>query len=162
MSEQIDWPRLVADLAAPFTPELVQWRPAGKAGPSAHVELVAYLEAATVQDRLDAVCGVAWSFELEPVVVAGGELMVARGRLRIYDRVRDGIGTATNWEPSKGCASDALKRAAALWGVGRYLASLPQVRCQLDAKGEIPSAMLDKLREALRRRMPAPATAGAA
>jgi hypothetical protein len=57
----------MAALAAPFPPECVEWRPVGKGGANAHVELVAYLEAATVADRLDAVCGGAWSFELEPV-----------------------------------------------------------------------------------------------
>jgi hypothetical protein len=151
--ETVDWQRIMAALAAPFDPAHVEWRPVGKGGANAHVELVAYLEAATVADRLDAVVGGAWSFELEPVVVAGNELMVARGRLSIHGCTRDGIGTATNWEPSKGCASDALKRAGVLWGVGRYLASLPHVHCQLDAKGEIPAAMLEKLREAHRRRM---------
>ena len=150
--ETVDWAAIMAGLAAEFPPEQVEWRPAGKGGANAHTAIVAYLEASTVMARLDDVCGAGWSFELEPVVVAGGELQVARGRLSIFGRTRDGLGTATNWEPSKGAASDALKRAGALWGIGRYLASLPQVTCQLDAKGNIPPAMYERLREALRRR----------
>lgn len=157
MGEQVDWRAIGAALAAPFAPEAIQWRPAtGKGGAGAKVRLVPYLDAATVADRLDEVCGIGgWSFELEPIVVDGGELKVARGRLAIFGVVRDGLGTATNWEPSKGCASDALKRAATLFGVGRYLAALPSVSCTLDAQGNVPEQMLGKLREGLRRRMAA-------
>lgn len=150
----VDWTAIGRALAAPFDPAEVEWRPAGGKGkPGEQVRVVPYLSAASVMERLDAVCGVGgWSFELEPVVVASEELKVARGRLTIFGLTKDGLGTATNWEPSKGSASDALKRAAVLFGVGRYLARLPHVTCQLDARGNVPEAMRAKLAEALRRR----------
>lgn len=143
----VNWQAIGRALAAPFPAEDVEWRVAGgkaEAGKSARI--VPYLRTAAVMERLDVVCGLGgWSFELEPVVVAGGELQVARGRLTIYGVTRDGIGTASSWEPSKGCASDALKRAAALFGVGRYLAQLPPVTCTLDRGGNIPHEMLERL-----------------
>lgn len=153
----MDWARIQRELAAPFDPETVEGRPAtGKGGANAKVRLVAYISASSVMERLDAVCGAGgWSFQLEPVVVEGGELRVARGRLTLFGLAKDGLGTATNWEPSKGCASDALKRAGVMFGIGRYLASIPQVSCQLDGDGQIPSAMRAKLVESLRRRMAA-------
>lgn len=151
---QIDWQRIGRELAAHFPPENVEWRPAsGKGGAGQRVMLVPYVDAREVQDRLDAVCGVGgWSFELEPLVLDGGELKVARGRLSIYGVAKDDIGTASHYEPSKGTASDALKRAAVMWGVGRYLYDLPAVSCVLDEKGNVPDAMKVKLIEALKRR----------
>jgi hypothetical protein len=151
----IDWRALGEDLRAPFAPEAVEWRPQGKGAgtPGARVQVVAYLDARTVQDRLDTVVGPGgWSFALEPVVVNAGELMVARGRLTIHGISKDDIGTASRVEASKGCASDALKRAAVAWGIGRYLYELPAVWIQLDDKGHIGAGTLADLRAALGRR----------
>jgi hypothetical protein len=118
-NSEIDWARIGRELAAPLPPEAVEWRPQGKTGPNKRVQIVAYISARAVEERLDAAVGVGgWAFELEPLVIDAGELRVARGRLRIYGVAKDDIGTASNWEPSKGCASDALKRAAVKWGIG--------------------------------------------
>lgn len=153
MSDHIDWRAIGAALAAPFDPAEVEWRPQGKTGPGKRVQLLPYVDARDVQDRLDAVCGVGgWSFELEPVVVDAGELRVARGRLTIHGVTRDDIGTASTFEPSKGAASDALKRAAVMFGIGRYLYRLPQVWVTLDESGDVPEATLERLREGLARR----------
>lgn len=152
MSE-VDWAKIAQELAAPFAPDAIEWRVQGKPGAGKRCQLVPYVDARAVQDRLDAVVGPgAWSFELEPLVVDAGELRVARGRLSLYGVAKDDIGTASNFEASKGCASDALKRAAVLWGIGRYLYRLPVVWAQLDSEGKIPAAKLEQLREALRRR----------
>jgi hypothetical protein len=118
-SQMVDWQQIGAALAAPFAPDEVEWRPQGKAGAGARVQVLPYVDARAVQDRLDAVCGVGgWAFELEPLVVDAGELRVARGRLTIHGVTKDDAGTASNWEPSKGTASDALKRAAVQWVSG--------------------------------------------
>lgn len=149
----INWQELGAALAAPFPPAEVEWRPAGKASPGARTQLVAYIGAAAVMQRLDDAVGVgAWSFTWEPLVVDGGEVRVAKGTLTVLGIVKEDLGTASNWEPSKGCISDALKRAGVLWGIGRYLRDIPQVSCTLDDRGAIPQEMRAKLAEALRRR----------
>ena len=148
----IDWRAVGAALAAAFEPDAVEWRPQGKTTPNARCQLVPYVDARTVQDRLDAVVGPGgWTFEIEPVVVDAGELRVARGRLSIYGASKDDIGSASTFEPSKGCASDALKRAAVQFGIGRYLYALPAVWVTLDEKGHVPDAMLARLREGLAR-----------
>jgi hypothetical protein len=157
-TQEMDWQAMGAALRAPFPPESVEWRPQGpkKGGmqPGARVQLLPYVDARAVQDRLDAVCGVGgWAFELEPLVVDAGELRVARGRLTIHGVTKDDVGTASNWEPSKGTASDALKRAAVLRGIGRHLYRLPEVWVVLDGQGKIGEATLAKLREGLQRRM---------
>lgn len=149
----INWQELGAALAAPFPPEEVEWRPQGKTAPGKRVQVVPYVDARAVQDRLDAVVGVGgWSFELEPVAVEGGELKVARGRLTIYGVTKDDIGVASTFEASKGCASSALRRAAVQWGIARYLYDLPAVWVELDDRGAIPQEMRARLAEALRRR----------
>jgi hypothetical protein len=151
--ETPDWARITAALSAPFDPAVVEWRPQGKTSPGARVQAIAYLSSAAIQDRLDAVVGAGgWSFTWEPLVVDGGELRIAKAALAVHGVTKQDIGTASNWEPSKGCVSDALKRCASLWGVGRYLRSLPVVWVTLDSHGQIAEATLAKLAEGLRRR----------
>jgi hypothetical protein len=151
--DAIDWAVIQRDLAAPFPPAAVEWRPQGKTAPSTRVQLLPYIDARDVQDRLDTVVGAgSWSFALEPLVVEGGELRVARGRLTIYGVSKDDIGTASTFEASKGTASDALKRAAVQWGIGRDLYTLPAVWCTLDDQGHVPSTFLTQVRARLATR----------
>jgi len=44
--------------------------------------------------------------------------------LLIFGKARSDVGTPANTEPVKSAYSDALKRAAVQWGIGRYLYSL--------------------------------------
>lgn len=152
--EQVDWRAIGAALAAPFVPEVVEWRIQGKGGANARAQLVAYISARDVAERLDAVVTPGgWWFDWQPLHVdAGGDVQTARGSLTIYGVTKSDVGTGSNFEASKGCISDTLKRCAVLWGIGRYLYSLPQVWVTLDDKGHIPEATLQKLREGLRRR----------
>ena len=150
----IDWRAIGRELAAPFAPEAVEWRIQGKGGANARAQLVAYVSARAVAERLDdVVTPGGWSFEWTPLHVdARGDVQTARGVLTVYGVAKSDVGTGSNFEASKGCVSDALKRCAVLWGVGRYLYAIPAVWVTLDAKGNIPAAELGKLREALRRR----------
>lgn len=110
------------------------------------MQVVAYLDARAVQDRLDAVCGpLGWAFDWAPVATNDrGEVVTAKGTLT--------IAGASTFEPSKGAVSDALKRCAVQWGIGRYLYELPAVWIVLDDKGRIGEAALANLRAALVRR----------
>jgi hypothetical protein len=56
-ADHLDWQAVGAALAAPFDPECVEWRPQGKTAPGARVQLLPYIDARDVQDRLDAVSG---------------------------------------------------------------------------------------------------------
>jgi hypothetical protein len=147
----VDWQTVGAALRAPFPAESVEWRPQGKTGVGGkRVQLVAYVDARCIQERLDAVVGVGgWSFALTPLAVEGGELRVALGTLTVHGVSKSDVGTASQWEASKGCASDALKRAAVQFGIGRYLYALPQVWVDLDGEGHVPPAFLARLRTRL-------------
>jgi hypothetical protein len=147
------WARITRDLAAPFDPAVVEWRPQGKTSPGARVQAIAYLSSAAIRDRLDATVGAGgWSFAWEPLVVDGGELRVAKGALTVHGVTNEDVGTSSNFEASKGAVTDSLKRTASLWGIGRYLRSLPVIWIVLDARGQIGEATLAKLAEGLRRR----------
>jgi hypothetical protein len=157
-TEPIDWKRIGRELAAPFPPECIQWRPQGRPEAGKRVQIVPYVEARDVQDRLDETVGVGgWAFELSPHVVEAGEVRVARGSLTILGVRKDDLGVSSHFEASKGCASDALKRSGVQFGIARYLYRLPPVYVVLDSEGRVPEPVVAKLREALARRAGQPA-----
>lgn len=119
----------LADLAAPTPPEEIKSRVAyGKGGPQTNpdgtIKMLDYVDARFVQDRLDSVVGPAnWSSQFEGTGLGGS----VRGGIAI--RVNGewvwkwDVGTPSNIEPEKGAHSDAFKRAAVQWGIGRDLYS---------------------------------------
>ena len=88
-----------------------------------------YIEARSVMARLDKVVGPAgWKFEWECLPGKGGALdgTVIRGRITVLGIVREDVGeAAAEGEKWKACVSDALKRTAVHFGIGRYLYFLP-------------------------------------
>ena len=92
---------------------------------------LAYLDARDVMDRLDLVCGPE-NWQSEYVETAKGRVICKIG-IRVTDDwvwKSDGAGD-TAVEGEKGGISDAFKRAAVHWGIGRYLyrLSAPWVPC---------------------------------
>lgn len=120
---------LRARLAAPFAADEIEWRvqESGKSNRGPWVKVVAYVNNRAIMDRLDQVCGVGhWRNEF--VAVPGGEhggmlcgisLWIGDAWITKYDGA-----DLTNVAPVKGGVSDAMKRAAVQWGVGRYLYDL--------------------------------------
>jgi len=152
-SQGIDWRAVGRALSAPFPAAEVEWRVQGKGAPNARAQVVAYVSARMVQERLDEVVGVGgWTFEWQPINVdAKGEVTTAKGVLTVLGIVKSDVGTASNFEASKGCVSNALKRAAVMFGIARYLYSLPAVWVALDDNGKIPETMKAKLAQGLER-----------
>lgn len=112
---------LLAKLAAPFPPSQISWRVGpvnDKEKPTKGIAL-AYLDARDVQDRLDAVCGTGWQSRYPHAAAK----TVCEIGIKIGDEWvwrSDGAGD-TDMEAEKGSLSDAFKRAAVKWGIGRYL-----------------------------------------
>lgn len=130
----------IAALSAEFPREAVHWRVQGKAyernGKHSAMAL-AYIDARDVMDRLDEVCGPeGWQSEFTET--ATGRVLCRLGIKIDGEWVwkTDGAG-GTQVEAEKGGISDALKRAAVSWGVGRYLYRLdsPWVTCTVNDKG---------------------------
>lgn len=138
----IDWKAISTALKEPFPFESIGWRPQGNPS-NGQVQVTAYLDSRDVQDRLDAVVGTEnWEFDWSAIVTDAKGLLVAKGVLSIYGIPKAEVGDASNWEPNKGTISDALKRCAVLWGVGRYLYRLPDITVKWTgskpAESEIP------------------------
>lgn len=124
-------------LVAPFPAKAVKWRVGSTTKDKTRGSALAYVEARAVMKRLDQVFGPSgWSFETRPVSleVTGRNGQITEsgfiGRLTVTwpsgkTTVREDAGAASDIEPLKGGASDALKRAAVQLGIGRYLYHLP-------------------------------------
>jgi hypothetical protein len=114
-------------LAEPFDPREVRFKPAVVSGNRAMA--IAYVDARVIQDRLDDVLGVAgWQDEYDCLPDGG---VVCRLRLRLGDQwiTKMDVGSPSE-QPDEGdrrkaSFSDALKRAAVKFGIGRYLYRLP-------------------------------------
>ena len=121
-----DLKKMFEDLRAEFPPGCVKTK-------KLKGTTISYLTARAVMDRLDKVCGPEnWrdEYEIHGKAVActlylyipahmddeNSEYLHGYGWIGKTD-----TGVESNWEPEKGAFSDALKRAAVRWGIGRYL-----------------------------------------
>ena len=148
-----EWESISGKLREPFDPTDVDFRVQGRANEQTNrAQVLAYIDARAVQDRLDAVVGCGnWSFDWSPIVSDNGEVMVAKGTLTIYGVSKSDAGSASNFEQSLGAVSHCFKRAAVQWGIGRYLYSLPVAWVTVERGGRIPEAVLRELRSGLPR-----------
>lgn len=127
---------LTEALAAPFHADAVKFKPGVVNGNRAMA--LAYLDARAIQDRLDGVLGVlGWQDEYE--CLPDGSV-VCRLRLRLGDEwiTKMDVG-APSEQPDEGdrrkaAFSDALKRAAVKFGIGRYLYRLGPMWVDYDAQ----------------------------
>lgn len=126
-------------LYEPFSSKDLLWRIGSKNDTKTRAQMLIYVDARTVQDRLDAVVGPQnWQFSTRSIksnrtvkkpngVKEIIETNTIIGRLGIYDEEKDRWiwkedgAENTEIEASKGGISDAFKRAAVQFGIGRYL-----------------------------------------
>lgn len=118
-SDDANFDFIERQLKAPFSPNRIKWRASNFNGSSSQALL--YLDARDVMDRLDEVFGIGrWSTEYSDLetrcVCKLGVSFNGWGWVHKSD-----VGTQSTFEGEKGMYSDALKRAAVQFGVGRYL-----------------------------------------
>lgn len=155
------------DLKKPFDPAAISWRVGSTTKDKTKGMALAYIDARDVQDRLDEVCGVdGWQCRYVPM---HDKKTVCEVGIRINSEwiwKADGAGDS-DVEAEKGALSDAFKRAAVRWGIGRYLYDLesPWVECdtyekngQTYVKG-IKAGEFAKLRAVLAGNAPKPTQA---
>lgn len=125
---------LTTALAAPFSPTEVKFKPQSVKGNRALA--LAYIDCRVIQDRLDDVLGVEnWMDEYE--ILADGSVM-CRLKLKLYGDwvTKSDVGSPSEQPDGgdrlKAAFSDALKRAAVKFGIGRYLYRLPAVWTDYD------------------------------
>ncbi len=123
-------------LAAEFPQASVSWRAQSLTKDGTKAMALAYIDARDVMERLDEVCGPAgWQCDYPHA----GAKTVCRIGIKIGDEwvwKSNGAGDS-DIEAEKGALSDAFKRAAVLWGIGRYLYAMPSpwVPCESYEKG---------------------------
>ena len=131
--------KLIEDLAKPFPAEEIEWRVGSTNKDKTKGIALAYLTARAVMNRLDDVLGPEnWqdSYTTIPgkddtkgyictISIRFGDTWVAK---------QDGADES-NMESIKGGISDAFKRTAVKWGVGRYLYNLPNEWVALEPYG---------------------------
>lgn len=133
---------LFTALCEPFLPDDISWRvgPTNERSRKENQPLkgqpLCYVDARTVMDRLDSVCGFdGWQCNYTPGVATS---IVCNIGVRIagdWIWKADGAG-ATDMEAEKGTLSDAFKRAAVRWGVGRYLYEIKAPWFELEQRGK--------------------------
>ena len=118
------------ELKQPFDPRVISWRVGATMGDKSKGIALAYINARDIMKRFDDVCGDLWQVEYP-----------FDGCCRIGVKIdnewiwRSNGAGETQVEGEKGKFSDAFKRAAVLWGVGRYLYYLDNVWVPIKAKG---------------------------
>jgi hypothetical protein len=127
----IDWEAL----AAPFTDDDLEWRGQGKPSSNGRLLILPYVTNRAIQQRLDDVVGPdRWSNAYLPGPQGGVLCTITIATDSGPVSKTDGADN-TDIEAVKGGLSDAMKRAAVQWGIGRYLYSLPKYFVSEDKKG---------------------------
>ena len=131
---------LFAALSEPFSPEAIDWRVGATNGEKTKGIALAYIQARPVMDRLDEVVGAEnWTDTYTPIQDKNGTVgFICTLSLKIgsdWIAKTDGADTS-DIEAIKGGISDAFKRAAVKWGIGRYLYDLPDIWVPVEARGK--------------------------
>ena len=112
---------LIDKFKAPFAENVIHWRIGKKSKAGNAATALAYLDARDVMKRLDDVVGLdGWS---DSYIETSSGRIICELSIKIGDKwitKSDGAGS-TRIEGEKGGISDAFKRAAVKFGVGRYL-----------------------------------------
>lgn len=136
-------------LAVPFPPTDLEWRigRAGQKDGKIWATAFAYVTNRAIMQRLDDVVGMGnWRNEKPtawdtgtPGVVSGISIKIDGEWVTKWDGADQ-----PDTEPVKGGFSNAMKRAAVLWGIGRYLYDLPEGYVTIDEKGRFYQGKNDK------------------
>lgn len=137
---------LMAKLALPFEPKHITWKPGHLTKDGSKCMAMAYADLRAYQERLDEVCGLDWSVEYQPW---GDNRIIARLTISGVTRASTGeMGKQDISNEMGGTVAEAqaMKRAAAQFGLGRYLYDLPSVWVEFDAQArKISKAGQDEL-----------------
>lgn len=119
--------KLFHDLAAPFDPKEIKWKPQSVKGNRCLA--IAYIDARVVCDRLDSIIGPEnWSDHYQ-VLADGSTVCTLTVFLNGAAIRKEDVGSLSEQPDAgdriKSAFSDALKRTAVKFGIGRYLYRLP-------------------------------------
>lgn len=126
---------IIDELKKPFDVSLIHWRVGATNREKTKGIALAYIDARDVMKRLDDVMGNEnWQNRYTHVTPNG---VICELGLFIDGQwlwKANGAGE-TSYEAEKGAMSDAFKRAAVMWGIGRYLYYLPNQWVDIEPAG---------------------------
>lgn len=127
--------QILDELSKPFHPSRITWRPGALTGKRDKALALAYADLRAYQNRLDEVCGMDWSVSYTP----WGDRIICH--LTINGITRSSTGEADSDSERSEIAgtsaeAQAFKRACAMFGLGRYLYSLPSLWVEYDAPNQ--------------------------
>ena len=137
-----------AQLSAPLPAGVISWRQDGRPvqrDGKYFARFVAYVDANTVRERLDAVVPGEWDLTLELLPTLVGEepeesRCSFKARLQILGVIREDVGTGRDY---KSAATDAFKRAAVRFGIAHELDAYEQNWVQVDGDGRYAKPLED-------------------
>ncbi|WP_348624243.1 Rad52/Rad22 family DNA repair protein [Paenibacillus peoriae] len=132
----MDANQIMKALQAPFPPDEIEWRVGSTNGEKTKGIALAYVTNRAIQNRLDNVFGVfGWKNEYREwkgsSQLCGISVKIDGEWITKWDGADD-----SNMEAVKGGLSDAMKRAAYQWGIGRYLYKLENVWVKINPAGK--------------------------
>jgi hypothetical protein len=130
------------ELRKPFPADRISWRLGATNGDKTKGMALAYIDARDVMERLDEVCGLDWQCSYVPMpngtcccsigVRVGNEwIWRSNGAMNLADSDKADAKEMAE----KGSYSDAFKRAAVLFGIGRYLYDLDSPWVEIEPAG---------------------------
>lgn len=155
---------ILARLSAPFQPSVVGWRVTNTSRDKKKGMVACYIDARDVANRLDEVLGCDWQDEIivQPglvtcrigILIDGAWRWRQDGAATVLSRGDDEKNVKDDQQRgmhSKGAMSDAFKRCAVKWGIGRYLYGLDSPWVEIDEWKGIQKKELPRLNGIIER-----------
>jgi hypothetical protein len=123
---------LLSQLKEPFAINELKWRVGATTGDKSKGIALAYIDARNVMKRLDEVVGIE-NWQCRYPFAGCCEIGI---RIKSEWIWKSNCAGESNIDGTKGMASDSFKRAAAVWGVGRYLYYLDNQWVPIKSQGK--------------------------
>ncbi len=141
-------------LEYPFAADEIEWRVCRTTKDKTKGQVAAYVDSRAIQERLDTVLGRDnWQNHFCTVTGKDKNSITHICEISIFYADRgewitksNGAG-CTDFEPIKGGLSNAFKRAASMWGIGRYLYNLTGIWIPINEGKYIPNEQLPELKK---------------
>lgn len=126
---------LKEQLEKPFLDDELEFRVGATNSDKTKGLALAYIQARAIQNRLDEVVGIE-NWRVSYKEINGGFL--AKLELKINNEwiAKEDGANVTDYEAIKGGISSAFKRAASVWGIGRYLYEIESQWLPIEQKGK--------------------------
>ena len=129
---------IIRRLREPFSGREIEWKIQATSQDKKRGMAVAYMDARAVQKRLDETIG---PFNWKNVYSLWHDNSQICGISIFYDERKEWVtkfdgAENSDFEPIKGGLSDSFKRAASVWGIGRYLYEMEGIWVEIESRGK--------------------------